>query len=59
MWGRDKKKKIENGWAAHQSSRLAKNSREGVNEFHDRAKGVDELSILVPIVFERFQVLFQ
>ena len=44
---------------AHESSSLAQNAREGVNEFYYGAKAIDELPILVPIVIERFHVLLK
>ena len=46
-------------FAAHESSGLAQNAREGVNKLYYRAKAIDELSILVPIVFELFRVLLK
>lgn len=45
--------------AAHKCSCLAKNSREGVDELYHWAEAIDELPILVTIIFERFRVLFQ
>ena len=45
--------------AAHQTSCLAKNSREGVNELNYRAKAIDEFPIFVAVFFERFHVLFK
>jgi hypothetical protein len=54
-----KELEVENEMMAHQSGRFTQNSREGVNELYYRVKAIDELPILVPIVFERFHVLLK
>ena len=43
----------------YQASRLTKNPREGVNELYYWVNTLDELPIVVPIVFERFQVFLK
>ena len=54
-------KKIDRtGWfAAHQTSGLTKNSREGVNELDYWTNAIDKFAIFVAIFFERFHVLFK
>ena len=45
--------------ATYQASCLTKNPREGVNDLYYRTKTFDELPVVVPIVFERFQVFLK
>ena len=46
-------------FVTHQTCCLAKDRREGVNELYNRAHAFDELPILAPIIFERFQVFLK
>jgi hypothetical protein len=45
--------------ATYQASRLTKNSRKCVNKLYYRTETLDELPIVVPIVFERFQIFLK
>ena len=45
--------------AAHQTGGLIKDTREGVNELHDRVEAIDELAILVPVFLELIPILLE